>query len=226
MKKKLFALLLCLSLLTLAAGCGAQEKAPEEPQEEPVTEMPVEGEGIEQNAFTGKLPEGVYAQASETEPLPALAKVIIQQYEIPEEEWENTRYYYNYVDLNGDGTDEIFAVVVGAYTSGTGGDSALWVLPNADMAVQQTFTLVRSPIIITDEATNGEEFGARGLVMECSGGGGGKAEYVMLTCTDGQYIAANDAQPVEDYEALTGTAIICNDFVADQESGNYLTLAN
>lgn len=227
MKKKCMMLLLCLSLLALAAGCGTAQTPPAAPAEEgpsaQTPEAPPAPSGEEDCA--ARLPAGVTPQPSETEPLPALAQAIIKQYEIPEEEWGNTRYYYNYVDLNGDGTDEIFAVVIGAYTSGTGGDSALWVIPTADMAIQQAFTLVRTPIIVTAEATNGQEFGAKGLVMERAGGGA-KAEYVMLTCADGQYTTVNDAQPVEDYEALTGTAIICNDLAADWESGNYLTLAN
>ena len=63
--------------------------------------------------------------------------------------------YYNYVDLNGDGSNEIFAVAVGPYTSGSGGDSGMWLIPYAGMTVSQAFTLIRTPIIVSDTTTNG-----------------------------------------------------------------------
>ena len=60
---------------------------------------------------------------------------------------------------------------MGPYTSGTGGSSMLWVLPYADMAVNQAFTLINTPIIVTKEATNGQEYGTKGLIVQRSGGG-------------------------------------------------------
>jgi hypothetical protein len=171
------------------------------------------------------LPAGVQRVMSETKPNADLEKAIIAYYQIPKEEWANTKYYYNYVDLNGDGTQEILAVVMGSYTSGTGGDSMLWVLPNAKMAVNEAFTLVRTPIIVTKDATNGQEFGAKGLIMQRSGGGA-KTETVLLENTDGTYPRVNDAAPITDLSSVKGTAIICNDLAADNESGHYLTLAD
>lgn len=166
------------------------------------------------------LPAGIEQLKSETKANPELAKAIIDYYQIPDDALATTRYYYNYVDLNDDGTDEILAVVSGPYTSGSGGDSMLWVMPNADMAVSQAFTLVHMPIIVTDEMVNG----AKQLVMQRYGGGA-NTEIVELTCSDGQYTNVSDGKVLENVDGIKGTAILYNDYAADTESGNFLTLA-
>ena len=51
------------------------------------------------------------------EEYPELAAFLTEYYQIPEEECKETRYYYNYTDLNEDGTDEIVAVTIGDTTS-------------------------------------------------------------------------------------------------------------
>lgn len=175
--------------------------------------------------FTGWLPQGVEQIKAETEPNELLRQAIVDYYEIPEEYWEQTKYYYNYVDLNGDGTEEIFAVVMGSYTSGSGGNSALWCREHeGEMEIMQAFTLVNTPVIVTKDALNGQEYGARGLIMQRSGGGA-EAEIVQLTCSDGVYTNVADAPVIEDIEDIQGTAILCNNLIEDAESGNYLTLA-
>lgn len=97
--------------------------------------------------------------------------------------------YYNYVDLNGDGSNEIFAVAVGPYTSGSGGDSGMWLIPYAGMTVSQSFTLIRTPIIVSDTTTNG----AHEPILQRSGGGA-ETEYVRLVCSDGVYSNPADAK--------------------------------
>lgn len=235
-KKTISAFITALALLMALAGCG-QSAAPEgsasaDGSTSSATEQPSEGNSTAESAeeggkniYTDWLPAGVEQVMSETEANPELQRAIIDYYEIPEEDWDKTKYYYNYVDLNGDGTDEILAVVMGSYTSGTGGDSMLWLLPSANMAVAQSFTLVHTPIIVTKDALNGQEFGAKGLIVLRSGGGA-KTEPVLLKNVDGEYTQVSDAEPVEDLDSVEGTAIICNDLIADTESGNYLTLAD
>ena len=71
------------------------------------------------------IPASIQKQYAETKPCPELEKAIADYYDIRKEERTHTSYVYNKVGLNGDGTDEIFAVITGPYTSGTGGDSAL-----------------------------------------------------------------------------------------------------
>lgn len=173
------------------------------------------------NTYTEWLPSGVTQTLSEANPDAKLQKAIADYYEIPKDELAETRYYYNYVDLNNDGTKEILAVAMGPYTSGTGGDSMLWIIPNADMAVSQAFTLVNTPIIVSDKMTNG----AHELIV-MRAGGGAKTEYVRLVCSDGEYTSIADAEPIDDISSVTGTAIICDDLMADAASGDFFTLAN
>lgn len=202
-----------LLLAALLTGCGV-DRAERIPAEDPAVSSETQT-----NIYTEWLPEGMEQVLAETEPLPELAKAIAQQYEIPEEEWSGTKYYYNYVDLNEDGADEIFAVAMGPYTSGSGGDSGLWLIPYAGMAVAQTFTLVRTPIIVSDTMTNG----AHELIFQRSGGGG-ETEYVRLVCIDGVYSNPADAETLKNLDHITGRAILSNDLVADMESGKYHTL--
>ena len=202
-------------LLAMLAGCGdgaPQEKPAGEPEE-----VPQEAE-VQGNANTSWLPEGTELCLSQTEPLPELAERIGEIYQIPEEEWGDTRYYYEYVDLNDDGVEEILAVVIGMYTSGSGGDSALLVQPAGGMNVTQRFTLVRMPILISDQKTDG----AHDLIVLRSGGGSEPA-YVRLTCTDGIYSNPADGEVLESLEGITGRAILCDDVMA--EDGTVLTLA-
>ena len=210
-------------LLTLLTGCGA-ETLPLETLAEAATqaEVPEEGElsTVPENENTLWVPEGTELRMAQTEHNPELAAVIGETYGIPQEEWGGTRYYYDYVDLNDDGVEEIFAVVMGMYTSGTGGDSALILHPAAGMTVSQQFTLVRAPILVSDQLTNG----THDLIFQRSGGGSEPA-FVRLTGTDGIYTNPADAEILETLDGITGTAILCNDVFADLNSGSALTLA-
>ena len=211
-------------LLTILAGCGTQtppaaaETQPA-PETQAATEAQTELPTLPKNENTLWVPEGTELLMAQTEHNEELAAVIGETYGVPREEWGSTRYYYDYVDLNDDGVDEILAVVMGMYTSGSGGDSALIVQPAAGMAVSQQFTLVRAPILVSDQLTDG----AHDLIFLRSGGGSEPA-YVRLTCTDGIYTNPADAQVLKNLEGITGTAILCNDPAADLETGSALTL--
>lgn len=161
---------------------------------------------------------GVYA---ESESNSKLEETIIKYLEIPDEYLEKTMYYYNYVDLNGDGTDEIFAVVMGPYTSGTGGNTALHIIqtPTKEMHVNQKFTLIQTPIIISDKVTKGCN-----EIIVMRSGGGAASEYVVLTCSDGQYKTVNEGTVIRDLKEVSGKAIICNDIVKDIEEEKALYL--
>ena len=126
------------------------------------------------------------------------------------------------MDLDSDGENEIFAVVVGSYTSGSGGSSALWCAEqDGELVVKQAFTLVNMPVIVVDN----EDGGAKDLILERSGGGA-ETEYVTLTCADGVYTNVSDAETVSssDLQNVQGVAILCNDLAEDMQTGNYLTL--
>lgn len=174
--------------------------------------------------FTGWLPKDIKQEFSETEPNEQLRQTIVDHYQIPEDAWESTKYYYNYVDLDVDGKEEIIAVVIGSYTSGSGGDSAL-LLSETDgkLAVEQAFTLVSTPIIIAEDGTSGLTSDKKVLILKRTGGGA-EAEIVGLSSSDGVYTSVSDAEVIENPDMVKGTAILCNNLIYDMESGNYLTL--
>lgn len=174
--------------------------------------------------FTGWLPKDIKQEFSETEPNEQLRQTIVDHYQIPEDAWESTKYYYNYVDLDVDGKEEIIAVVIGSYTSGSGGDSAL-LLSETDgkLAVEQAFTLVSTPIIIAEDGTSGLTSDKKVLILKRTGGGA-EAEIVGLSSSDGVYTSVSDAEVIENPDMVKGTAILCNNLIHDMESGNYLTL--
>ena len=241
--KKTIALILWLALTAITfCACGKVDAAqmsipttepvvtaPEKPTGDtnavPAAEETGVGEeaGIPESAHEtdGWLPQGTEVLMSETDPLPELADVIAETYGIPQEELENTGYYYNYVDLNEDGDKEIFVVVRGPYTSGSGGDSAMIVLPYAGMMVSQKFTLMRMPILISDQLTNNVH-----ELVYLRSGGGNAPELVRLTSVDGIYTMTSDAEVLESLEGITGTAILGNDLIDDMASRNFLTLAD
>lgn len=98
----------------------------------------------EEDNMTSSL-DVVYA---EEEMYPELAQFLAEYYQIPEEDWERTRYYYNYIDLNEDGTDEIFAVVLTDITKGNPGGSPAIILEQDDagaFTVLESFEEIATP---------------------------------------------------------------------------------
>lgn len=174
----------------------------------------------ENQGLSSNLPEGIKPIKAEEKAYPELEKLIIEHFEIPENYLDKTLYYYNYVDLNDDGNNEIFVVVIGPYTSGTGGSSALIVnLLGEQLYVNQGFTLMRTPIIISDTKTNG----AKEIIVENSGGVE-KTNYLALTCKDGYYTNVPEGRAVESLEGITGVAIMTNDIAKEMQEGKVLTL--
>lgn len=95
-----------------------------------------------------------------------LEEAIIELYEL--EESDNTRYYYNRIDFDSDGVPEVFVFLVGSATCGTGGCSAaIFKELNEGYEVVSQFTLVNTPVIVSDTKTNGYN----DLIMYVSGGG-------------------------------------------------------
>lgn len=162
-----------------------------------------------------ELPDHITGMKAETAVNVELSEIIKEYYEIPEEDYDSTRYYYNYVDLDNDGSDEIFAVVMGSYTSGTGGSSALWLTEKAGKwHVQQDFTLINPPLIISDNMTNG----VHDLVVPYYGGGA-EGNYAILKYEDGEYTRVSDSETVKNLNNITGNAIIANDIPAERDAG-------
>lgn len=164
-----------------------------------------------------KLPEGIKGIKAETKPNKDLEALIAQEYDIPKEELGQTKYFYNYVNLNNDEYKEIFVVIMGPYTSGTGGDSGLWVVENqGQLYVNQRFTLANVPFIISDKVTNGYH----DLIVPYNGGGAMEGGYKVLTCNEGSYENAGQAKSIDNLKGITGKAIIANDMLKEIENGS------
>ncbi|WP_330665128.1 hypothetical protein [Tepidibacter sp.] len=95
-----------------------------------------------------------------------LEEAIIDLYKL--EPSDNTRYYYNRIDFDSDGVPEVFVYLVGSSTCGTGGCSAaIFKEVNGEYENVSRFTLVNTPVIVSNTKTNGYN----DLIMNVSGGG-------------------------------------------------------
>lgn len=135
-----------------------------------------------------EIPESFDGQLAETDAHERLERVIAAYCNVPEEEYAHVRYYYNYVDLNGDSGDEILALVLGQDVEGIEGNILLWLDAESEKtgadAVRQAFKQVGAPIYISNHMTGGyrdliiPEYtnivaGTEGSGMDTVGGGTG-----------------------------------------------------
>lgn len=218
--------IICLSLLFLVS-CGSNRStdhdamiAKDTSDAKAEVNQTDEQTILEIQEETQKLTENIIGVLAEPEPNKELEATIINYLEIPEDYFSSTKYYYNYVDLNCDGKDEIFTVVMGPYTSGSGGSTALFIiLTNEGMQVNQKFTLIQTPVIISDKITKGCK-----EIVVMNSGGGAAGNYVVLTCSDGQYTTVNEGTVIKDLDGISGIAIIFNDILKDMEEGKTLYL--
>ncbi|WP_349945119.1 hypothetical protein ABFV83_15600 [Lacrimispora sp. BS-2] len=161
-----------------------------------------------------KLPEGISGMKAESKPLKELRDLIIEDMEVPEEYYETTNYFYNYIDLNDDGKDEIFVMVTGPYTSGSGGSSALLLSENGGkLHVVQEFTLINEPIIVSDKLENGYHELIVPYYYE------NKAQYSVLKFNNGAYSNVPDGEIINSLEGVKGKAIIANDRINEVQAG-------
>ena len=120
------------------------------------------------------------------------------------------RYFYNKVDLNDDQIPETFVYLVGPSVCGTGGCSALLLEEKAGAySVRSCFSLVRTPVIIQNETTNGW----KNIVMYVAGGGI-EPGYHQLKFDGERYPSNPSVEPVVKEENLKGIGII-NDEIAE-----------
>ena len=156
--KKTLCMVFFLTVLAGTAGCGQKNTANTTEQTDTQTEKT-----LEEHFFSAEQDEqnyNVMEEYSEDEEYPDLAAFLTEYYQIPEEECKETRYYYNYTDLNEDGTDEIVAVTIGDTTSDNRGDAALILRPgeNGQFEVLGAFSQIHTPVMISEDMENdGEE---------------------------------------------------------------------
>ncbi|MGB7998927.1 MAG: hypothetical protein WCF60_02305 [Anaerobacillus sp.] len=113
---------------------------------------------------------------------------------------DSLRYYYNRIDLNGDQTPETFVYLVGPSVCGTGGFSGLLLEEkDGDYSVKSRFSLVRTPVIIQNETTNGW----KNIVMYVAGGGI-EPGYHQLKFDGESYPSDPSVEPVVKEEEIKG----------------------
>lgn len=224
MKKKLIAV--SLTAMFLFTGCNTEKPVDPGAKDAPKNAVAVEKKQTEAKADKKEAQKEQVGESSITKVMaekkdyPKLKKLIIDTFDIPESMLDKTGYYYNYVDLNNDGANEIFVVLTGPYTSGTGGYAGMIVFPiNGELHVNQKFKSLRTPIIISNTVTKG----AKEIIVYRSGGGA-EGHYVALTASDGTYSKVSKGKALDSLEGVNGRAIISNDIVKDIDNGNILTL--
>lgn len=159
---------------------------------------------------------------SEDKEYPQLAQFLAEHYEIPEEYLDETRYYYNYTDLNEDGQEEIFAVVVGDYTKQSSGYPAVILQKMEDdtFGIIEDFTEIQTPVTVYDTMTNGwHEFSYYGYGVDEKDG-----YRICRYNPDGGY-QTDLSEIVDKVEPVNGKQILSDNLIDDMDRGDYLTLA-
>ena len=112
---------------------------------------------------------------SETQRDREVEETLIKTYSLKRGE-DIVHYMYNKVDLNGDKKPEVIVYAYGPMLGGSGGDSGL-ILKEVSEGYQviSELSLVRTPIIISDNKTKGWN----DIIMEVSGGGATPGQAVL-----------------------------------------------
>lgn len=268
MKRKAIALLLTLAVATSAIGCGRSREKEDNTGTVDNTENQgsgtVSSESVMENTENGteanfnqlqlgnalELPEGFEGAEGETDAHGELEKVLAQHLGIREENYESIRYYYNYVDLNGDSKNEILAMVMGEGVSEDGGSRLLWIDAPSDNitkdSIRQEFKGVSAPVYISNHMTEGyrdlilcSDMGAgnedqnaqnaqgtdgNGAAEENSakaGAAGGSNSYVLIVWNGERYQEINEGKTLDGLEGYEGSAIITNDMERDYRENTY-----
>lgn len=146
---------------------------------------------------------------SETEIDIELERALIKEFELDQYQ-DSIRYYYNKVDLDGDGILEVFVYLIGFYVCGTGGCSAaIFKQKNGEYSLLSRFSLVNNPVVISNSKTKGY----RDIIMNVYGGG--IENFFALIKYDGTKYPSNPSiQPkVESGTKIDGIAIVADDIV-------------
>lgn len=224
MKKNCYRIMCMIIAALLLGGCGTDktendgEQKSYKEQDEPTTELEEVYLSAEEDEYVPTITE-VFSEAT---PYQELADFLTQYYEIPEEYRSETRYYYNYIDLNDDGLMEIFAAVIGEYTESSSGDPAviLSVGETGEFVVIEAFSSIRTPITISEQTANGWHD-----IIYYAYGGEEKDGYRICHYNPTGGYQTEISEIVDALEPVGGTQILSNNLIDDMDQGRYLTLA-
>lgn len=160
----------------------------------------------EVNAIQGQQLNDVSFINSETEPDPEIESAFSEEFGLKRGK-DKVRYYYNRVDLNGDGVPEIFVYLTGPLLCGTGGCSGLILeCENGGYTVKSRFSLVRTPVFVSETKINGW----KDIIMYVAGGGI-EASYRVLKFDGKTYPLNPSIQPKVESSNIKGIGIIRDD---------------
>jgi len=115
------------------------------------------------------------------------------------------RYIYGRVDLNGDGTDEVFVYLLGSIFCGTGGCNLLLFADGENgYSLVNNFPISRLPVIVSVERTVGWN-----NLIRLESGGGAEPSYVIHTF-DGERYVEQERMPAD--TAPEGKRVLAGDF--------------
>jgi len=176
---------------------NAPDTAMQEPAEAPQAEVFA--------AATSSLPSGVTRSGSVlTDRNASLYAAIGKTFGLSDDALSSVSCLYTYVDLNHDNTEEVLACVTG--NSVPDGKCILWLSKYPDMKVIQEWDSAEAPVIISDETSGG----ANELIMNITGENG-EVKHLLLAYSGGHYAALSDAEEVNDYDSIRGTAVLCSE---------------
>lgn len=208
-------------MMLMLTGCGDNGEETATRQEQGIVTQGTEEELEEMFIAAEDDVITVMEQYAESTEYPKLAEFLATYYQIPEEELSETRYYYNYVDLNDDGTNEIFAVVIGDYTEIASGDPALILWEENDtFGVVESFEGIHTPVMISNQLTNGWH----DIIYQQYGGGTEDGYRVCRYNPEGGY-QTELTEVIDELESVGGIRILSNNLIDDLDRGVYLTLA-
>jgi hypothetical protein len=144
-------------------------------------------------------------QDSETTPDPEIEQAIVESLDGDRSALQKTRYYYDRIDLSGDGIPEALVYLSGSYTCGSGGCMMLVLAPSGQRyQMVSKMTLVQAPVIVSAE----KSAGWHDLVLEVSGGGA-KKHYARMQFDGSAYpVNPSTAPEVAPNTTINGTAVM------------------
>lgn len=178
--------------------------------------------GTPQASEANPINDNIRGYYSETAAYPVLENEIIDELDLENMDMTQTRYYYNYVDLDGDGIDEILVQLNGEYNTTDDGDTLL-IMRQTNTAdddeddddgfdIIAKFTAFVNPVIVSDSKTDGY----RDLIF--MNPKSNPTTYSKVTYGKDGYGKMSDATTLKNLDNITGVALLCNDIANDTQN--------